>query len=80
MEWPSPKLEAQFIGPYWILSFIGKNAIKLDLPATVHTSPIVHVSQIELAVPITIPNCLQDLPPPVLVNDEEEFVVEWIVV
>lgn len=78
-ERPSPKLEARFIGPYRILSFIGKNAVKLDLPETVHTSPIVHISRIEPAVPNSIPNRRQDPPPPVLVNGEEEFVVERIV-
>nr|ODN92373.1 hypothetical protein L204_05473 [Cryptococcus depauperatus CBS 7855] len=76
---PSPKLEARFIGPYKLTAFIGKNAVKLDLPPSIKTSPIVHISRIEPAYPNQIPGRVQPPPPPVVVNGEEEYVVERIV-
>lgn len=80
MERPSSKLEARLIGPYWILSFNGKIAAKLGLPSTIYTSPIVHISRIEPAVPTLIPfQTVDKTSIPVLVNGKEEFVVERIV-
>lgn len=41
---PSAKLSARWFGPFTISKIIGKNAVKLELPAHIRTHPVVHVS------------------------------------
>ena len=43
-EQPSDKLKARRYGPFEILSKVGKNALKLNLPNNIKIHPVVHVS------------------------------------
>ena len=42
---PSHKLTAERFGPFKVLEVIGSNAIRLDLPETLHHWPVVNVSR-----------------------------------
>jgi len=51
----------------------------LRLPDSMRTiHPIFHVSQLELAIPNTIPDWIQPPPPPVEVEGEPEFEIAEI--
>jgi hypothetical protein len=43
----SSKLSVKYSGPFLISAAVGKNAFKLDLPATVNIHPVFHVSQLK---------------------------------
>src|ERR1700746_1518262 len=40
--------------------------------------PVFHVSQLEPAIPNTIPNCVQPLPPPIKIEGEPEYEIAEI--
>jgi len=72
--WPSKKLSNKFLGPYEILALPGTHSITLWLPNSVCTVHLVfHISMLEPATPTPIPDCVQPLPPPIIVNNELEF-------
>jgi hypothetical protein len=56
------KLSSKFFGPYLITQKVGLVAYKLQLPASSHIHPVVHVSQLKKA-----------LPPDTLVSPDEEL-------
>jgi len=76
---PSKKLSEKNLGPYAIIAQVGSLSFTLRLPdsmCTVH--PVFHVSQLEPAIPNTIPDRIQPPPPPVEVDGELEFEISEI--
>ena len=75
---PSKKLDFQKIGPYPITAKIGPQAYKLTLPPSVQIHPVFHVSLLEPYTPNTFTGQTSPLPPPVVINDLEEFEVDQV--
>ena len=76
---PSKKLSEKNLRPYPIIAQVGSLSFTLCLPdsmCAVH--PVFHVSQLEPAIPNTIPNRTQPPPPPVEVDGEPEFEISEI--
>ncbi|MBW0516154.1 hypothetical protein O181_055869 [Austropuccinia psidii MF-1] len=73
---PTKKLSERSLGPFEVIKKIGSHAYHLKLPSqwkSVH--PVFHVSLLELVKQSAIPNCHQFPPPPVLVEEKEEWEV-----
>ena len=77
-ERPSKKLDWKRFGPFAITERIGLQAYRLDLPASMKIHPVFHVSLLEPYKPSTIPGRTRDPPPPIVINDENEWEVEEI--
>ncbi|KIO15013.1 hypothetical protein M404DRAFT_78252, partial [Pisolithus tinctorius Marx 270] len=76
---PSKKLSEKNLGPYPIIAQAGSHSFTLHLPDSMRAvHPVFHVSQLEPAIPNTIPNQSQPPPPPVDVNGNLEFEVAEI--
>ena len=76
---PSKKLSEKNLRPYPIIAQVGSLSFTLCLPdsmCAVH--PVFHVSQLEPAIPNTIPNRTQLPPPPVEVDGKPEFEISEI--
>ncbi|MBW0532850.1 hypothetical protein O181_072565 [Austropuccinia psidii MF-1] len=75
---PPQKLSERWLGPFEVLKKIGCHEYHLKLPQqwkSVH--PVFHVSLLEPVKQSTIPN-LHQLPPPVLVEEKEEWEVAQV--
>ena len=73
------KLSEKNLGPYPIIAQVGTLSFTIQLPdsmCTVH--PVFHVSQLEPAMPNTIPNQSQPPPPPVEVDGEPKYKITEI--
>ena len=72
---PSKKLLPRFGGPYPIKERIGKVAYKLEFPDSIRAHSVIHVSGLK-----PYHSTSDDLvkPPPIIVNDSEEYEVEKI--
>ena len=77
-EHPSKKLDWKRLGPFSITSRIGTQAYRLKLPSSMHIHPVFHVSLLEPHKSSTIPGRSSPLPPPIIVDSEEEFEVEEV--
>jgi len=76
---PSKKLSEKNLGPYTIIAQVGSLSFTLRLPDSMHAvHPVSHVSQLEPAIPNTIPDRIQPPPPPVEVDGEPKFKVSEI--
>ena len=76
---PSKKLLEKNIGPYPIIVQVGSLSFTIRLPDSMHAvHPIFHVSQLELATPNVILNCVQLPPPPVEVDGEPKYEITEI--
>ena len=76
---PSKKLSEKNLGPYPIIAQVGSLSFTLCLPDAMRAVHLVfHVSQLEPAIPNTIPNRTQPPPPPVEVDGEPEFEISEI--
>jgi len=76
---PSKKLSEKNLGPYTILTQVGSLSFTLHLPDSMRAvHPVFHVSQLEPAIPNTIPDRIQPPPPPVEVDGELEFEIAEI--
>ena len=76
---PSKKLLEKNLSPYPIIAQVGSLSFTLCLPdAMCAIHPFFHVSQLEPAIPNTIPNQTQLPPPPVEVDGEPEFEISKI--
>jgi len=77
--WPSKKLSEKNLGPYTIIAQVGSLSFMVCLPDSMRTvHPIFHVSQLELAIPNTIPDQIQPPLPLVEVDGEPEFKISEI--
>jgi len=77
---PMKKLDHKRIGPFRITEKISTHARRLELPkqfSGIH--PVFHVSLLEPDHPNTIPNRIEDPPPPVEIDGAEEYEVEEII-
>jgi len=76
---PSKKLSEKNLGPYTIIAQVGSLSFTLRLPDSMRAvHPVFHVSQLEPAIPNTIPDRIQPPPPPVEVDGEPEFEISEI--
>ena len=76
---PAKKFSDIYYGPYEVIAKPGPASFTLRLPRDLrHIHPVFHVSHLEPAVPNTIPNRTQPLPPPVEVDGFLEWEVEEI--
>jgi hypothetical protein len=72
------KLNSKFVGPFKIIGKINDVTYKLDLPAHFEIHNVFHSSLLEPAPPDSFAHQNPPKPPPELINDVEEFVVETI--
>ena len=71
---PTKKLSEKNLGPYPIITQVGTLSFTIRLPDSMRSvHPVFHVSQLEPAMPNTIPNQSQPPPPPVKVDGEPEY-------
>jgi len=77
---PSRKLEPNFIGPFKIVEAVNDNAFKLDLPHTMRQHPVFNADLLKpyVSSPPSFPDRTPSRPPPILVDDVEEYEVESI--
>ena len=76
---PSKKLLEKNPRPYPIIAQVGVLSFTLHLPDSMHAVHLVfHMSQLELAIPNTIPSWTQPPPPPVEVDGKLEFEISEI--
>ncbi|MBW0514853.1 hypothetical protein O181_054568 [Austropuccinia psidii MF-1] len=76
---PTKKLSERWLGPFEVIEKIGSHAYHLKLPLqwkSVH--PVFHMSLLEPVNQSSIPNCNQLPPPPVLVEEQEEWEVAQV--
>ncbi|MBW0512691.1 hypothetical protein O181_052406 [Austropuccinia psidii MF-1] len=70
---PIKKLSDRLLSPFLILKKVSTNAYHLKLPSqwkSIH--PVFHISLLEPVKTSTIPNRHQELPPPIIIEEEEE--------
>ena len=76
---PSKKLSEKNLGPYPIIAQVGTLSFTIRFPASMRAvHPVFHVSQLEPAMPNTIPNRSQPPPPPVKVHGKPEYKITEI--
>jgi hypothetical protein len=77
---PSKKLAERNLGPYEVISKVGPQSYRIQLPqAFKNVHPTFHISQLEPAQENTIPGRVQPPPPPIEVDGEQEWEVDEIV-
>jgi len=77
VERRTDKLTEQFVGPYKIKKVISSNTVELELPAEVRIHPVVNLSRI-CRYRDQVKGQKMVLPPPVVIEGEEEYEVEKI--
>ena len=75
---PSDKLDYRRLGPFPVVKQINKVAYRLELPASMKIHPVFHVSLLEPYKESTLPGRVQETPPPIEIEGEEEFEVSEI--
>ena len=77
-ERPSKKLDHKKIGPYKVTELVG-SSYRLELPESMKIHDVFHPSLLRLAAKNPLPGQHNDPPPPVIVNDKEEWEVDNII-
>ena len=76
---PLKKLDHRFLGPFPVVEMVSSHAVRLGLPlALQHIHPVFHVSLLQLEQPSLIPHRINDLPPPLEIDDSNEYEVRRI--
>lgn len=75
---PSKKLDHKQIGPYKIIKKIGSASYELELPSSMKIHSVFHSSLLRLVDENPMPNQIPEPPPPVIVENENEWEVEEI--
>jgi hypothetical protein len=71
---PSKKLSDKYFGPYKIIKQVGSHSYTLRLPDTFRAvHPVYHVSMLEPHPPNTIPNRIDEPPPPIEIEGDLEY-------
>ncbi|MBW0474579.1 hypothetical protein O181_014294 [Austropuccinia psidii MF-1] len=73
------KLSEIWLCPFPILKQASTHAYHLKLPFSWRSPhPVFHISPLEPVKTSTIPNCHQEIPPPIIIVEEEEWEVSQI--
>ena len=75
---PSSKLDFKGLGRFKILRKISTHAYELDLPTSMKSHPVYHVSLLEPAALDPLTGQKQPPPPPIVVDENPEWEVEEI--
>ncbi len=75
---PSDKLDYRRLGPFPVVKQINKVAYRLELPTSMKIHPVFHVSLLEPYKESTLPGRVQEPPPPIEIEGDEEFEVSEI--
>ena len=77
-ERPSKKLDWKKIGPYKVKRLVSAYAYELELPPSMRIHPVFHTSLLLPTANDPHKGQIQEPPPPVIVNHEEEFEISAI--
>jgi hypothetical protein len=75
---PSKKLDWKCLGPYEVVEVISPWAYRLQLPKDLHIHPVQPISRLSKVSEDSLPGQIESPPPPVIVEGEEEYEVEWV--
>ncbi|KAK4684314.1 putative transposase, partial [Tremellales sp. Uapishka_1] len=75
---PAKKLDHKFLGPFEIIKQVSTHAYKLKLPTSMRIHPVFHISLLEPHLDNDIEGRIQQPPPPVEIQGEQEYEVEHI--
>jgi hypothetical protein len=78
MERPAKKSDWKNNGPFLVTEVISPHAYCLDLPASMKTHNVFHVSLLNLIATNPMPGQHALPPPPVVVDKEDKYLVEKI--
>jgi hypothetical protein len=77
----SRKLSPKWVGPFKIIRQLGKDSFELDLQGKFAIHPVFHSSLLKMYTlnnDKKFPRCKQPIPPPMVIEGEDEYVVEAI--
>ena len=75
---PRKKLDWKYLGPFKVLESVGTHAYRLDLPPRMRYHPVFHVNLLRPASNDPVPGQVQPPPPPIEVDNHDEWQVEDI--
>ena len=77
---PAKKLDHKRLGPFTVTKVVSTHACRLGLPHTLRSiHNVFHVSLLEPAVTDAYPGQQPDLPPPIIIDDEQQWEVSAVV-